>query len=186
MIFMQNENMAHQYGIFIVMGFAAIAFMLSRQAIGNGIYIMTTHWRESAFLLLCALAGAGFAVKKDTIGRDLSYFVAGLGAPSEENAAAAVGVCKKFVQAKSAGLPFAPPRESRLFPASEDSYWETCARTFGMNYWKHDIAVGGRNGGEALCAAYARDPRATALPSAGKVEAWCGTVFATRGSGSKG
>lgn len=182
----QNENMAHQYGIFIIMGFAAIAFMLSRQAIGNGIYIMTTHWRESAFLLLCALAGAGFAIKKDTIGHDLSAFVAGLSAPSEENIAVTIGACKKFVHAKSAGLPFTPPQGNSPLPAREEAYWETCAQTFGMNYWKHDITVDGRNGGEALCGAYARDPRAAALPSAGKVQAWCGTVFAARSGSGKG
>ncbi len=173
-------------GLILILSFAGIAIYLSQGMIGNGVYIMTKHWRESLFLLFCALAGAGFAVslRNDVVGIGDS----GLKIPRIEffsadiaSDATMVDVCKQFVEAHSGGQAFTPPALSGLVSLNEDNYWELCARTFGMNYWKYDITVNGRNGGLALCDAAGREGRDSST-----VRTWCSTVFSsvTPSSGS--
>jgi hypothetical protein len=159
-----------EYTTFIFLGFVAIALALSRQMIGNGIYLMFTHWRETIFLFLCAGAGALFALRADTLGSDMQSLYAGIAEPSPIAVASTINDCKSFVAAKMDGKGYDSMKRGA-------DPWQTCAQTFGRNYWKYDISVNGRNGGTALCDAYAHLPRDA--QTSGTVKSWCDTVFSS-------
>lgn len=142
-------------------------------------YIALKHWKETCFIAFCAFAGIFLGFYHGTLDRvstRLAYAMEmKILLPADEKLAAQISDCKAFVQAKAQGLPYGDEETTRpgIMLAGGPSKWESCARTFGMNYWKHDISIDGRNGGQLLCEAYARQN--TPSPN---VQVWCETVFA--------
>jgi hypothetical protein len=159
--------------ICIFFALACLAVYLVQNYVGEIAYFITVKWRESLFLGACALAGGMTALHMNGI-REITLlpkiaFASEMAVPSD------IAICKKFVQANLHGQSYAPDGLSHgLISFGPVDPWESCARTFGMNYWNHDISIEGRNGGKLLCAVYNRRQE---QPS-DKVESWCNTVFA--------
>ncbi len=164
------------YWIYIVAGFVVIGVLLSARLWGDGIYVVSKHWRMAAFVLGCCAVTSLFAIKQEQFKYEIAYlYYTGTKNTSETDARYQVRVCKEFVQAKIDGRQTAEFHTISAGPVeiSSVSNWEYCARTFGLNYWKHDISINGQDGGRLLCEAYARDAYRSS-----RVQTWCDTVFA--------
>jgi hypothetical protein len=91
-----------------------------------------------------------------------------------------IGHCKSFVSGVLAGkiTDYSKTGQTGIIKAgfkSKTTMWEHCAKQFGVNYWKYDTTIGGREGGKVLCDAYRKSSYRSA-----EVETWCSTVFASR------
>lgn len=161
---------------------------------GDVFYYAFKNIKATLFVALCLCAGAFVGLSYS----DMTYaphipvasaamtLVNDIRQPPEDKVLATIRTCQAFVTAQldiQAGprtLPERPDSSPSLLhlasavPPPSEKDWDRCARTFGTNYWKHDIAVNGQNGGQALCRAY----RAQTDHRSGEVEAWCDTVFA--------
>lgn len=115
------------------------------------------------------------SLKHENLKYEMANYVYQAQKPDDVKTASTITKCKKFVEAKIAGQETEDFRtvSAGIINISNISYWEICANTFGMNYWKYDISINGQNGGRLLCDTYARSTYRN-----GKVNAWCDTVFA--------
>jgi hypothetical protein len=167
--------------ILTLLALACFALLLASNHIGAAAYALTQRWRETLFIAACALAGLLAAPHLPALNRDMADFSRVLPsispASGEDSIAGDIAICKKFVAASARGAAYAPEGLSHgFFSFGPHDPWESCARVFGMNYWKYDISIGGRNGGRVLCETYGKRG---AAPSE-KVESWCRTVFAAK------
>jgi hypothetical protein len=158
----------------IFFALACLAAYLVQNYVGEIAYFLTAKWRESLFLGMCALIGALSALHMNSIGREITLlpkiaFANDMSVPSD------IAICRKFVKAQLHGDAYMPEGLSHgLISFGPIDPWESCARTFGMNYWNHDISVEGQSGGRLLCEIYNKRQEE---PS-DKVESWCNSVFA--------
>lgn len=163
-------------GLIYIAAFLALALFLYNARTECAVFarMALRHWPHTAFLLLCMSLGT-------TIGLLQGSMAQALPAASERHEAVEqartddIRSCKDFVSAKLERRPgYVAPSPSLLELArmGAHSYWERCAYIFGMNYWRADISIGGRNGGELLCQAYRVDHYRSPI-----VEGWCDRVF---------
>lgn len=173
--------------IWVIAGvsFFLIATLLVSYRLGDAVYFAQKHWKASLFVLICvstgALAGTNFrnmTMAPDIEVSDALSYVASFHQPSEERVLATIRNCQAFVTARLDGrtLPERSDSNPSLlhFVSAVPVDWDQCARTFGMNYWKHDIGINGENGGVALCRAYHEQKDF----ASSEVSNWCDTVFA--------
>lgn len=143
---------------------------------GDGIYVLIKNWRAAAVLSMALVLVSLISLKHDNLQYEMASYVYHAKTPDDVKIASTIEQCKSFVQAKMQGQQTQDYRtiSAGIINISNISYWEICANTFGMNYWKHDISINGQNGGHLLCNAYTH-----ATYRSGKVNAWCDTVFAS-------
>lgn len=161
---------------------AAVLVVMGLAAIPDLFQTVARYWQQTFFIATSALLLYAVVAWKIDAARmidDASVSVSRLwesDAQREQRTKMEISDCKAFVQQAYESRTDA----ARLIPASmtTDSRWEDCAERFGLNYWKHDIFIDGRNGGQMLCEAY----RGSGARSS-QVEAWCATVFAQRPAG---
>ncbi len=163
------------YGFYIILGFIAIAIMLMPGVWASGLYVLTKHRRFGIFLVLCGVVAVMFSLPHEQLRDNMAHRYYSWAQPGERETMAMIATCRSFVQAHIDGQnPDNVHKVSAGFiTISHVSYWDVCARTFGMNYWRHDISINGENGGQVLCHAYHR-----ASYQSPRVDAWCDTVFA--------
>lgn len=154
-----------------------VTFLLYfRNGIGAGLYIAVKNWRQSGFIAACVLGGLLIGVSLSDRQPDFAT-ITHLIQPEDRRTAARIADCKEFVEARLHNRPYGEVDRAMIdlgvIRIGTTSYWDSCARTFGMNYWKHDITIDGRNGGHVLCDLYRNTPY-----KSGDVDAWCTTVFA--------
>ena len=145
---------------------------------GDAIYLTTKNWRPIVFAAAGLVLAVIIAAKQEQFKHDLAYmYYTGAKNTDEQEARYQIRQCKDFVLAKVEGKQTTEYHTVAAGPIqiSNISNWEYCARTFGLNYWKHDISINGQDGGRLLCDAYARDTYRS-----GKVNTWCDTVFAPK------
>ena len=168
--------MWNEYGIYIALGFAVIGLLLSKDAVADFMYVISKHWQVTTFIVICGLLGGIVAVKQQEFKYELAYlYYTGTKNTGTLEAKYQIRQCKEFLQAKINGTQANDHRSitAGIFKISSISNWEFCARTFGLNYWKHDLSINGQDGGRVLCDTYARDTYRSS-----KVQTWCDTVFA--------
>lgn len=174
--------MLEDYGIYIYLGLGFVAFCLSLPFWSNAFYVVGKHWRLAVFAAVMGGVGTLAVFKQQEFKYNLAfnYFVGTKNTDSQE-ARYQIRQCKEFVQAKLNGETVAETHtvSAGFINISSISTWDLCARTFGMNYWKHDTSIDGQDGGRLLCEAYARGTYRS-----GKVNAWCDTVFTPSSSPS--
>jgi hypothetical protein len=147
-----------------------------RSGLSEYLYIAIKNWKASAFIVVCLIAGVTggiYASSDQPIEVRISSFALPL--PGDNPGVAQIDSCKDFVTAKAehrAGYIDPKPSWSDKIIIGANSYWDTCAQTFGMNYWKHDISIGGKNGGQMLCKTYHEDGYRSGI-----VDSWCSTVL---------
>ena len=164
----------------VIFGFL-LFFYTFRNAATDVAYLALTHWKHTVFIVTCISVGVFVGAYNAHLGSVLDNYNLHLSLRAQktddnERIATAINECKKFVEAKLDGkLSYDEPSPSLgdVIRIGATSYWDTCANTFGMNYWKHDIYIKGEEGGAMLCKAY----RNGAYRS-GNVENWCATVLA--------
>jgi len=164
--------------ICIVGAVVLVAMALSSRLWGDGLYYLSKHWRAAAFAVTSLALVWLIAVKQEQFKYEVAYYYfTGTKNTGEDDARYQIRMCKDFVQDKIEGNPTAEVHKVAAGPINFAgvSNWDYCARTFGLNYWKHDISINGQDGGRLLCEAYARDTYRS-----GKVNAWCDTVFAPK------
>ncbi len=169
--------MLESYGIYIAVGFAVIAILLIGKIWGDGLYTLTKNWRLASFVLVLSLLGVLVVIKQEEFKYELVYYYyAGNQSKAPQDTKYRIRQCKDFVQAKLNGGEAIETRpiKAGFINVSAVNNWDFCAKTFGLNYWEHDISINGQSGGRVLCEAYARDTYRS-----GKVQTWCDTVFAT-------
>jgi hypothetical protein len=169
---------------YILVGLGCIAAYLAHSQIGEAVYFLSKRWRESLFIGAAAVTGGLVLSHAGAFGDSLDVLdisVPSLSLPSlssgeqPDAVAGNVAICRKFVRSRLHGAAYEPEGLSHGFLGlGPHDPWEICAGTFGMNYWKYDISVDGRNGGAVLCELYRHR---NAQPSEA-VESWCQTVFA--------
>ena len=163
-------------GFYIAMaGLVVIAALLSFKFWGTGVYQIGKHWRLASFIIIGCLLGALLVQKQHDLKYELAYYYfTGTKNTGTMEARFQIRQCKEFIQAKLDGQPVENDRyiTAGFFNISSISNWEFCARTFGLNYWKHDTSIDGQDGGRLLCEAYARDTYRSS-----RVQTWCDTVF---------
>lgn len=153
-----------------------------RSAATDVLYLSIKRWHHTLFIAVCLCAGVFFGAYNSHFGNliDTRDFHLKLytGKKTEDRyLAETIGTCKKFVEAKLDGrhdYDTPPPSPGILHIGAPSSYWDTCARAFGMTYWKHDIFIRGQEAGTLLCQAYRADSYRS-----GNVESWCSTVLAS-------
>lgn len=151
-----------------------------RNGLGDILYVALKKWHHSVFILSCLCAGFLIGLHESHLDTGNSLpsinIESLLPVPEGERTTILVRECKSFVAAKlenRADYDEPAPPLGDVVRIGAKSYWDTCARAFGMNYWKHDISINGENGGQALCRAYH-----SGAYRSGNVESWCATVFA--------
>ncbi len=163
---------------FAIIGLVAITLILTMRTWGNALYVMSKHRHITSFVIVCGLLGTFIVLKQEEFKHDLaSMYHANLQTNDNGEARYQIRQCKDFVSASLDGT-LTDQDHKRTFKAGfikvkTGSDWDFCARTFGLNFWKHDISINGQNGGRLLCDAYAR-----ASYRSGEVDSWCSTVFA--------
>ncbi|PJB71372.1 MAG: hypothetical protein CO093_05335 [Alphaproteobacteria bacterium CG_4_9_14_3_um_filter_47_13] len=158
-----------------LVGLGIIALLLTYKCWGSVIYFVTTHWRVAGFILIGSLFGVFIVLKQQDLKYELAYYYfTGTKNTGELQSRYQIRQCREFILAKIKGEEVADDRHltAGFINISTISNWEFCARTFGLNYWKHDITINGQNGGRLLCEAYARDTYRS-----DNVQIWCDTVF---------
>lgn len=163
--------------IFMIIGAVALLW-ISLYGWGNTLYVVMKNWRLAVFFIFCAAGG----VLAATHSSDISATLQGRLKVNQKHAEATISHCKSFLTAYSGredGL-LKEPLKAGFIKISNDTsdYWkshylEVCAQAFGMNYWRHDITVNGQSGGRVLCEIYRKENF-----KSGKIQSWCGTVFA--------
>jgi hypothetical protein len=152
-----------------------------RAGLTDFVYLALNNLKATVFMFTCLIAGllvGVYASGADTRALDFSMPSFALPMPSENPGVAQIDSCKEFIAAKSegrAGYIDPQPTLSDKIIMGADSYWDVCAQTFGMNYWKHNITIGGKNGGQILCDAYRKDSYRSGI-----VESWCSTVLSPK------
>ena len=147
-----------------------------RSGLTDFLYVAVKNWKVSAFIVVCAIAGIGggiYASSDEPIEVRISSFALPL--PGENPGVAQIDSCKDFITAKAshrAGYVDPRPSWSDRIIMGAGSYWDTCAQTFGMNYWKHDISIGGKNGGQLFCKTYHENGYRSGI-----ADSWCSTVL---------
>lgn len=170
--------------------FAVIAALLAvllfaytfREGLTDIAYLALKRWKQTLFVAICIGGGLFAGTYNSHVGHALNeyHFRMALKLYKESDdtrTAMVINECKKFVEAKLDGrkdydessLPF-----DGIIKIGVSSYWDTCADTFGMNYWKHEIFIRGEEGGPMLCKVYRNDKSYRS----GNVESWCATVLA--------
>ncbi len=165
------------YAIYFAIASALLLFIYTfRTGFADHIYAAVKNWRRTGFIAICILGGvyAGFynSDVEMSIGETLALLAP---AGDDDPALTQIQECKRFITEKlehrdnesepSAFL-------DRVTRTGARSVWDTCAWSFGMNYWKDDISINGESGGKALCRAYHQDSYRSR-----NVENWCKTVF---------
>lgn len=165
--------------IAVIFGLALFGYTF-RNGLGDILYVALRKWHHSVFILSCLCAGLLIGLNESHLdtsaGLPSINIESLLPAPEDERTAALIRECKGFVTAKlenRASYEEPDPPLGDVIRIGAKSYWDTCARTFGMNYWKHDISINSENGGHVLCRAYR-----SGTYRSGNVESWCATVFA--------
>lgn len=162
--------------------FAILLFVYTfREGITDIAYLALKHWKHTIFVVTCIGVGLFVGAYNAHLGNMMDEYNFRLTLQSQkkgddERIAATINQCKKFVEAKLDGrTDYDEPSPSLgdVIRIGAKSYWDTCANTFGMNYWKHEIFIRGEEGGPMLCKAYHK----TSYRS-GNVESWCSTVLA--------
>ena len=150
--------------------------MLVMKVWGDGIYMLVKNWRVVTAVAMVLVFVSLISLKHDNLQYEMASYVYSAKTPDDVKIASTIQQCKGFVQAKLEGQETQDYRtiSAGIINISNISYWEICANTFGMNYWKHDISINGNNGGHLLCDAYTH-----ATYRSSKVNAWCDTVFAS-------
>ena len=169
-----------------VLLFLSVTLLVVSGRFGDVFYIALTNGKATLFVCLFLAVGTlgglhiryGGDFSTAAALPDVSMPVIGdLYQTSEEKTLATIRNCQAFVTARLEGTDNTQP----LLHFASDTQtgsardWERCAKAFGQNYWKQDIAVKGENGGVALCRAY----NAQNQYRSGEVNGWCETIFKT-------
>ena len=141
-----------------------------RAGLGDYLYAALRNWKQTAFIVICVAAGLIAGSSAAHVGAPGTLALPALEMPRQETGQAAVDSCRDFVTARLERGHGPPPGGALKIGRPT---WESCAKVFGTNYWKHDISINGENGGLVLCRAYRQDSYRS-----GNVDAWCDTVFA--------
>lgn len=163
----------------LVLGTALFLYTF-RNGATDILYLSLKHWHHTLFIAACLCVGVFAGAYNSHLGSlvDEHNFRLALHLSrqtEDERLAETIATCKKFVEAKLDGrhdYREPPPSLGDVVRIGAKSYWDTCANTFGMHYWKHDIFIRGQEAGPLLCKAY----RKGAYRS-GNVENWCATVL---------
>ena len=176
--------MENFFGLFlpIAVVFGVLLFLYTfRSGLTDVVYLALTHWKHTAFVVICITVGVLVGAYNSHLGSlenlyNLRLSILTHQKNDDEQMLATINACKKFVEARLDGKPAfdePSPRLNDVIRIGAQSYWDTCANAFGMNYWKHDIFIRGEEGGPALCRAYRKDDYRS-----GTVESWCASVLA--------
>lgn len=161
---------------YLILAILVMAALLTYRIWGDGVYVISRHWNIIAYVLVLGLAGTLAVYKQQEFKYNLVYSYFTKSEPKDTREARyQIRQCKEFVQAKLNGQQVEEFRQISAgpVPISKISYWDYCAKTFGLNFWKYDTSIDGKDGGRVLCDAYARDSYRSS-----KVQSWCDTVFA--------
>jgi hypothetical protein len=146
-----------------------------RAACTDFVYLFFRYWKHSLFILICLLTGTLAGLEAGSINQALNSVTDYVTTWEDPSGETAIDQCKDFITAKMEGRKDyrepAPPFGD-VIRLGARSYWDICAQTLGMNYWRHDIAINGRRGGAAFCDAYRRDNYRSPL-----VDGWCTAVL---------
>ena len=157
--------------------FGIVLFLYTfRSGCTDLVYLALKNWKQSAFIFVCLLGGLGAGVYSSGNTPAIGLPSLALPLPADNPGEAQIDGCKDFIAAKAEHRKdYIDPRPSLrdMVVMGAHSYWDTCAQTFGMNYWKHDISVNGQNGGKMLCDTYRQDSYRSGI-----VDSWCSTVLA--------
>lgn len=162
--------------LYSLLGLVLIIALLTFKYWGNVFYFVTKNWRVVTFTVILSLLGAVLVVKQQEWKYEIAYrYFTGTKHTGSLESKYHIRMCKQFIKAKLNGEPAKDDHYITVafFRLKSVSNWEFCARTFGLNYWKHDTSINGQDGGRVLCDAYARSSYRS-----GDVDAWCDTVFA--------
>ena len=154
-----------------------------REGLTDIAYLALKRWRQTIFIVACTGVGLFLGAYNTRLGDALDQhnFRLALQAnrmADDERVASMIDECKKFVEAKLDGRTSTDDDNQTsllggIIRVGSQSHWDTCAATFGMNYWKHEIFIRGEEGGPMLCKAYRNG-----VYRSGNVENWCATVLA--------
>lgn len=170
-----NMTFIYIAGVFIVL----LGLWNFRSGITDFIYLLFKHWKHTVFILVCLMVGLAVGLYGANLDRMMTHHQVMKLQPKENKVLADIRACQDFVLAKLEqrdNYEDPSPSLGDVIKIGAKSYWDSCARTFGMNYWKYDISINGENGGQLLCRTYRQDPLYTSYRS-GNVETWCNTVF---------
>ena len=146
-----------------------------RAGVTDFVYLAVKNWKQTAFVFICMAGGLVGGLYASGDSQLLQIYSLALPLPAENPGVAQIDKCREFVAAKAEHRPgYIDPNPSLddYVLIGAHSYWDTCAQTFGMNYWKHDISINGQNGGQILCKAYLQDSYRSGI-----VDSWCNTVL---------
>lgn len=163
---------------YIYAALAVIVALLTYRVWGDSVYVVSRNWRLVSFVFIATLCATLLVLEQERFKYNLVFhYFTGQEPPPAEETRYHIRQCAEFVKAKRSGEEVAEYRPVSAGPISisKISYWDFCARTFGMNYWKFDISIDGQNGGRLLCDTYALDTYRSP-----NVQSWCDTVFAPR------
>lgn len=167
---------------YLVMGIGLIAAVLTRGYWGDWVYItgriIGHNWKGLSFITAFLLVGVFAVSMQQDLKYKLAYSYFADKAPQDTGETAyQIRQCKEFVRAKASGEETAEYRQISAGPVNitKISYFDVCARTFGLNFWRYDISIDGQDGGRLLCETYARSTYRSS-----KVQSWCDTVFSPR------
>lgn len=142
------------------------------------IYMAFRYWKHTLFIVICIGGGLYmglYATHLDKLNNLFVYDFGVIRTPSHEDVQVTIRRCREFTVAKRDGdESYIDPKPPFIdvIKIGAKTYWDTCARVLGSNYWKHDISIDGENGGKVFCAAYrAGDYRSST------VNVWCDTVL---------
>ncbi len=168
--------MLESYGIFLILGLIVIAALLTMKHWGDVVYSATKNWQLISFVTVMCFLGTVLVIKQEQLKYELVYYYStGSKFEDDQDTRYKIRQCKNFITAKMNGEQVieARPVKAGFINVAQINNWDYCAKTFGLNYWKHDTSINGQDGGRVLCEAYARDTYRS-----GKVQTWCDTVFA--------
>ncbi len=170
--------MWHDPITYLVLAIALITAVLTRNYWGSWIYTLSRNWKLLSFVTILSLVGITAVMMQQDLKYKLAYsYWRGNVAQDSKEIAYQIRQCKEFVLAKANGQETSEYHQISAGPVniSKISNYDFCARTFGLNFWQHDITINGQDGGRLLCETYARDTYRSS-----KVQSWCDTVFAPR------
>ena len=150
-------------------------FYTFRAGCTDFVYLAIKNWKQTAFVFVCMAGGLVGGLYASGDSQILQISSLALPLPAETPGVTQIEKCREFVTAKAEHRPgYIDPKPSLgdYITMGAHSYWDTCAQTFGMNYWKHDISINGQNGGQVLCKTYLQDSYRSGI-----VDSWCNTVL---------
>jgi hypothetical protein len=174
-----NMTDTSQLAVYVLIGaLLFVACVMSYRQWGGTAYLVFKAFKKRSLsipAIILLLIVSGVMLQKQGVEASLSTFYFNLKTPPQTRTVRIIAECKDFVRhahTQTTDIDHYRRFNAGFVALQGPSYWELCAHTFGMNYWKYDISIDEKNGGYVLCDAYEQTPYQNE-----RVRAWCQTVF---------